>query len=1178
MRLDKIKLAGFKSFVDPTTVGFPGNLSGVVGPNGCGKSNIIDAVRWVMGESSAKNLRGESIVDVIFNGAGSRSASGQASIELHFDNSSGRLGGAYQQYNEIVIRRQVNLEGHSTYYLNGSVCRRRDITDIFLGTGLGPRSYAIIEQGTISRLIEAKPQDLRNYLEEAAGISKYKERRRETELRLGHTRDNLARMTDIRDELQKQLDHLSKQAEVAEKYQQLKDQEKNLKAQLFALKAKHIQSEVTLHTDAILEAENVLEKLNTEKQSQLTQKEVMQQNRATQQEECDAVQKTYYEINTELAKIEQQLSYHQEQKRSLELSLSQLSVENTNAKQHLEQEHQRYQEVLQNIESTAPALEQSQLDLEQCRHELESVELDYEKAQRSWNEFQQQCAFNLQRSQVEQTKIQHIEKQIQDIQQRIMRLSDEQSQYSQLVLSFDSTPIENQLLELQSKIDSQQQRMTQDNQRLSTLRDDNKSLHNMLDQMKTNLQTLKGRYASLLALQESALGKDNEKQQHWLKQYQLENSNRLAQLIKVESGWEKAVEVILSQQLESLCLENYNDIVNPHSALIDSLNEINFSINLLNISEQTEPFSDERIEGLISLSSLCKGPDVLLKLLSNVYVAKDIAQAFSFLNQVNSRSSLITPEGIWLSCDFLRVLKLDEKKGDVILREKILLDCQTEIENKTHEIEQKESLYDQSLQEIKTLENTLHENQRALSVLMQNHSELNTQHKIQQTKHSQHEQRKAQLENEIIDLRVQKEKEEESLKQSKQLWETSLAQLEEDNKHKELLKTQSDEKRQQCQSVRESHQKQQQLHHALSTQIQILNTQKQSLHDLCERLKSQIESFTQKTTDISSELENLIPKGNSYQLELEEKLKLKSDCEKQLQEKREQLAQTDNEIRDTEKLLQECDDERSKQQILLEQKRISLESSSVELKTLREKCDEIGEQLESLIAALTDECNLEQTQIQLNKVSVKIERLGLINLAAISEHAQLLERKTYLDTQHQDLVTALELLEEAIRKIDRETKLRFKETYEKVNSVFQELFPRIFAGGQAYLELTGDDLLETGVQVIARPPGKRNSTIHLLSGGEKALTAIALVFSIFQLNPAPFCMLDEVDAPLDDTNIGRFCALVKEMSKNVQFIFISHNKIAIEMAEHLIGVTMNEPGVSRLVAVDVQSAMEMAEA
>jgi chromosome segregation protein len=1177
MRLDNIKLAGFKSFVDPTTVGFPSNLSGVVGPNGCGKSNIIDAVRWVMGESSAKNLRGESIVDVIFNGAGSRSPAGQASIELHFDNSSGRLGGAYQQYNEIVIRRQVNLEGHSTYYLNGSVCRRRDITDIFLGTGLGPRSYAIIEQGTISRLIEAKPQDLRNYLEEAAGISKYKERRRETELRLGHTRDNLARMNDIREELQKQLDHLSKQAEVAGKYQQFKEQEKTLKSQIFALKARIIRSDMTSNKEAILAAENELEKLNTEKQSIVTQKELKQQNRSAQQEELDGVQKTFYEINTELATIEQQMSHHQEQKRNLENNLSQLSQDQTQAQNHLEQENQRHQDILKNIDTLSPQLVQSQQDLEQVKAELQKIEQQHEEALKNWNEHQQHSAVNLQQSQVEQTKMQHLEKNIHDIQQRIVRLSEEQSQYTQLVLSFDSEPAENKLSALQQQLDTEQNSLTEDNRRLSQLRDESKSLHHILDQFKTELQTLKGRFASLQALQEAALGKNNEHQQQWLKQHQLENVSRLAEKIKVESGWEKAVETILSAQLESLCVDEFNEVVNPHSALLNSLNDINFSINLLNTSErtyETEPHTD----GLISLSSLCKGPHVLLNLLSNVYVADNITHAFSLLEKVTPQASVITAAGIWLSRDFLRIIKLDEKKGDVLLREKILSEYQTNINNKTDEINKQQQEYDNGLQQIKNIESTLHQKQNNISQLMKEHSELNAQHRIQQTKHLQHEQRKSQLENEIIELKSQQEKEEELLKQSKQLWETSLNKLEEDNTNRELLKTQSDEKRLQLQAVRENHQRQQQLDNALSTQIQILNTQKQSIHELSERLTSQIATYARKIEEISLELENFIPLSEKYQQTLEEKLSQKANLEKNLQEKREVLSQTENEIRELEKALQYCDDERSAQQVSLEQKRIALESITVELKTLKEKCEEIGEQLENLLTTLPDDANLDDAQELLNKISAKIERLGLINLAAISEHAQLLERKNYLDAQHQDLITALELLEEAIRKIDKETRLRFKETYEKVNTLFQELFPQIFGGGQAYLELTGEDLLETGVQVIARPPGKRNSTIHLLSGGEKALTAIALVFSIFQLNPAPFCMLDEVDAPLDDTNIGRFCNLVKEMSKTVQFIFISHNKIAIEMAEHLIGVTMNEPGVSRLVAVDVNSAMEMAEA
>lgn len=1179
MRLEKIKLAGFKSFVDPTTVGFPSNLSGIVGPNGCGKSNVIDAVRWVMGESSAKNLRGESITDVIFNGAGNRSPSGQASIELHFDNSDGRLGGAYQQYGEIVIRRQVNLEGHSTYYLNGSVCRRRDITDIFLGTGLGPRSYAIIEQGTISKLIEAKPQDLRNYLEEAAGISKYKERRRETELRLGHTRDNLSRMNDIREELQKQLDHLSKQAEVAEKFQKYKDEEKLLKGQIYALKAKDIEQQIAQHKEKIIVAENQLEALNTHRQTLLTQKEIQQQERAEFQENADNVQKTYYEINTELAKIEQQLSYYQEQKGKIEQQIEKLTEEKYQAENHLVLEKQRKDELSASYQKLIPELSQAQTDLESVRHELADNESNFETAQEAWNKFQQEASLHLQQSQIEQTNIQHIEKRISDINQRISRLSEEQTKYQQLMLDFDLSPLQEKIIEHQTDLASQEKAVLEDNEQLKYVREENQQTQRVLDEYRTSLQTLKGKLASLQALQEAALGKNNQAQQQFLEKFHLDKEPRLAEKIKVQSGWEKAVETMLSQQLESICLERFEEILAPQSELFNALKDIKFSLHFLNTQSDKFVQESKNTTNSVLLTSLCEGPQSVLALLSNVYTAETLEAACEILPSLQDpKASVITREGLWIGRNFVRVVKMDDQKGNVILREKMLLDCQHEIQLKTGFIQEQQEKLEANLEQIKQLEFARDEKQKMISELTRTLSESHSQLKIQQSEQSQHEQRKTQCENEIGALQNQKLIEEQALNQSKQNWDEALIQLEKDNQSREYLQSQTDNFRQSLQLSRANYQKQQQLHHGLSTQVSVLETQQKSSQEMCDRLSMQIDNTEQKKNEAQQELVVLLPLQEEHQKMLSLKLTEKSQVEKSLQDKREQLSHCEQVLRELEKSLQVCDGEREEQLRILEQHRITLETVTVNFGSLKEKSEEIGEILENLCNNLPEELNIHDCEERLSKITARIERLGLINLAAISEHAQLLERKTYLDTQHQDLITALELLEEAIQKIDKETRLRFKETYEKVNALFKELFPKIFGGGQAYLELTGDDLLETGVQVIARPPGKRNSTIHLLSGGEKALTAMALVFSIFQLNPAPFCMLDEVDAPLDDANIGRFCGLVKEMSKSVQFIFISHNKLAIEMAEHLIGVTMGEPGVSRLVAVDVQSAMEMAEA
>jgi chromosome segregation protein len=1159
MRLKQIKLAGFKSFVDPITVSFPANLTGVVGPNGCGKSNIIDAVRWVMGESSAKQLRGESIVDVIFNGSINRKPSGHASIELLFDNTDGSLGGMYAQYPEIVIRRQVSHEGISTYYLNGAVCRRRDITDIFLGTGLGPRSYAIIEQGMISRLIEAKPEELRIYLEEAAGISKYKERRRETELRLQHTKDNLARLNDIREELQKQLDHLSKQAAIAEKYQQLKIQEKTSRSELFALKARNYQLEITKEHETILALESQLEMQNTQWQNIATQRELKQSQQIEANDALQIVQKEFYEANTALARIEEQVQHHREQKRKLEKELIQIENEGEQLLNQQKEEEIKQSHLINQINELMPKMDEKKKALETSRLSLTEMETQFYQWQEKWDAFNLEASNHSKDAHSEKVKLEHLEKHLHQIQEKISTLTHEQEEYTQLNLPLGIETLQKEMEVLHTDIENHQYTLSSYQEKLQAQRDKNHESHQKLDQYRTALQSLRGRFASLQALQEAALGKNVEATNDWLKTYHLENYPRLAEKLQVEEGWELAVETVLSQQLEAIAIEDFSVLL-PEIDLPDSP-----SIKLMNeITPQ-------------SLASKCTGPISVLNILTKIYRAEDLQDALTQISHLSLDASVVTRDGIWLSNGWLRVMKPDDQKDSIIVREKMLAESQKQISTLTETVETAQQTLQEDQELLRTLELERDEQHKIISDLSAKYANLNAELKVQEAALNQHQQRKAVLFKEIETLQTQKSQEEKIFKASQENSQMLIDLVEKDNTAREILQKTRDEERAKLQLEREVFASHQQELHQLSTQAEVLQTQQKGSQTLFERLSRDIQISAEKLEQLKIQSTEIAPIESQLQETLNQLLASRSSLENRVQERKETLSAIEHDLREFEKEQRNHDEERNRLRTLLEEKRLSQQSLTVRIHTITEQLQEMGLELSEISQTLSPELNEIDCEALLNKTLQKIERLGPINLAAISEHAQLSERKNYLDQQNDDLMLALNTLEDAIRKIDQETRQKFKEIYEKVNELFQQLFPRIFGGGQAFLELTGDDLLETGVNVIARPPGKRNSTIHLLSGGEKALTAIALVFAIFQLNPAPFCMLDEVDAPLDDSNVGRFCELVKEMSKNVQFIFISHNKLAIEMAEHLIGVTMNEPGVSRLVAVDVKAAMEMAE-
>jgi chromosome segregation protein len=1170
MRLQHIKLAGFKSFVDPTVVSLPGNLSGIVGPNGCGKSNIIDAVRWVMGESSAKQLRGESMADVIFNGSSSRKPAGQASIELHFDNSDGGLGGIYAQYPEIVIRRQVSLEGQSVYYLNGTVCRRRDITDIFLGTGLGPRSYAIIEQGTISRLIEAKPEELRIYLEEAAGISKYKERRRETELRLQHTRDNLARLNDLRDELQKQIDHLSKQAATAEKYQLLKDQEHNFRSQLLALRATNLQHLRQEEQVTITTLEQQLEKFNTEWQSLATQRELAQQQQVEANDAVQEVQREYYQYNTELARLEQHIQHHREKQHQLEQDKQHAQLEAEHVTRQIESETDHAQLLQQQIEILNPQHIQAKSAAEEAQVQLQQLETTAHEWQTQWDEFNQQAAHTTQEAQVEQTKIQHLEKHLLQIQERLTRLHAELEKYLQMQLPLGIQEIQQQMDDLSQQVTQEQQHLNDLQGQLYAKREDNQQQQQRLDQSRTALQAQRGRYASLQALQEAALGKNSEATVTWLRQHHLDDKPRLAEKIKVIDGWDLAVETILSQYLEAICIDDFDSFLPSLSQLTQG------GVTLIDNSlSQTADSSNQQATSLISQ---VHAPDVVLNLLSGIYIAENLLDGIALVKQLAANETVVTRDGIWVGKGWLRVSSKDDQKSGVLSRERELTEVDQQIAQRIITVEEQQSLLEQNQHVLRQLEDNRDTAQKQLSVLSSKYAELNAQLKVQQAQLNQAQQRKSQLHLEEQELCQQQQREQEALFQARNAWQQLMQQVEQDALKRDSLQKHRDEQREVLLNARQETQHLLQQAHQLSTQIEVLQTQLQASVQQHQRLIEQQAQIAQKQHALTQQFNQGIEPEKALSDALNQLLSQQSQTEKHLHEKRDYHAGIEEQVRTFEKQQQEIDVSRSDIRVQLEQHRLQQQAATVRVNTIIEQLQEMGCDLSVTQTQLPAEASETNWEEQLNKIVQRIERLGPINLAAISEHTTQSERKNYLDTQHEDLITALNTLEDAIHKIDKETRARFKEVYEKVNTTFQQLFPRIFGGGSASLELIGDDLLQTGVNVIARPPGKRNSTIHLLSGGEKALTAIALVFAIFQLNPAPFCMLDEVDAPLDDANIGRFCELVREMSKNVQFIFISHNKLAIEMAEHLLGVTMNEPGVSRLVAVDINAAMEMAAA
>ena len=1162
MRLKCIRLAGFKSFVDPTTVNFPSNMAAVVGPNGCGKSNIIDAVRWVMGESSAKNLRGESMTDVIFNGSTSRKPVSQASIELVFDNSDNTLVGEYAAYAEISIRRKVTRDAQNTYYLNGTKCRRRDITDIFLGTGLGPRSYSIIEQGMISKLIEAKPEELRNFIEEAAGISKYKERRRETENRIRRTHENLERLTDLREELERQLERLHRQAQAAEKYKEYKAEERQLKAQLAALRWRALNDQVGQREAIIGDQEVAFEALVAEQRNADASIERLRDGHHDLSERFNLVQGRFYSVGGDIARVEQNIQHGQQRLRQLQDDFKEAERARLETESHLGHDRTLLATLGEELEMIAPEQELSLAAAEEAAATLEEAETTMHGWQEQWDSFNTRSAEPRRQAEVQQSRIQQLEQSLERVSERQRKLGEERDQLS-------ADPEDAAILELNEQLASSELLLEdlhleeqQVIERLDALREQLQQAAQAQQQAQGELQRLGGRLASLEALQQAALDPGSGTLD-WLRAQGLEQRPRLAEGLRVEPGWELAVETVLGADL--------------HAVLVDDLAGLDltgFEQGELRLLEAAG--TGKRLAG--SLLDKVQGGVDLAPWLGQVKPVESLELALSLRGQLADGPSLIIRDGYWVGRHFLRVSRGNDAQGGVLARGQELELLGLERLEQEAALEQLEAQLLALREQQRVQEDSREQLRRRTQEEARQQGELKARLSAGKARAEQLTLRRRRLEEELAELLEQRAIEHESLGESRLHLQEALDLMAHDTEQREALLAQRDNLRERLDRVRQEARQHKDHAHQLAVRLGSLRAQHDSTRQALERLELQSERLNEKREQLSLNLEEGEAPLEELRMMLEALLEKRMSVDEEMRQARLHMDEADRELREAEKRRTQAEQQSQLLRGQLEQHRMEWQGLSVRRKALQEQLQADGYDLEGVLATLLAEASEQEAELELERIDARIQRLGAINLAAIDEYQQQSERKRYLDAQDADLVEALDTLENVIRKIDKETRNRFKDTFDQINAGLQALFPKVFGGGSAYLELTGEDLLDTGVTIMARPPGKKNSTIHLLSGGEKALTALALVFAIFKLNPAPFCMLDEVDAPLDDANVGRYARLVKEMSQTVQFIYITHNKIAMEMADQLMGVTMHEPGCSRLVAVDVEEAMAMVDA
>ena len=1161
MRLKCIRLAGFKSFVDPTTVNFPSNMAAVVGPNGCGKSNIIDAVRWVMGESSAKNLRGESMTDVIFNGSTSRKPVSQASIELVFDNAETTLIGEYAAYAEISIRRKVTRDGQNTYYLNGTKCRRRDITDIFLGTGLGARSYSIIEQGMISRLIEARPEELRNFIEEAAGISKYKERRRETESRIRRTQENLERLTDLREELDRQLERLHRQAQAAEKYQEYKAEERQLKAQLSALRWRALDELVAQRESIIGEQEVGFEALVADQRSADASIERLRDGHHELSERFNQVQARFYSVGGDIARVEQSIQHGQQRLRQLQDDLREAERARQETDSHLGHDQTLLATLGEELDMLEPEQAIAAAAAEESAAALEAAEASMQGWQEQWDAFNTRSAEPRRQAEVQQARLQQLEQSLERLAERQRRLAEE-------LASLAADPEDAAIVELNEQLAAAEMLMEElhaeeqhQGEQLEALREELHAVGQQQQAGQGELQRLGGRLASLEALQQAALNPAGGVSD-WLRDQGLQTRPRLAEGLRVEAGWEQAVEAVLGADLQAVLLDDLASYGLPA-----------FDGGELRLAQAVPT---PVLPG--SLLEKVSGPVDLSAWLGQVRPVDSLDAALALRDSLAPGESLATRDGYWVGRHFLRVSRGNDAQGGVLARAHELETLQAtreaaeavqaELEQRLSDARQAQQDAEQAREQVRL---KLQDEARQLG-------ELKARRSASQARAEQLALRRRRLDEETSELAEQRAMETEAIGECRLLLQEALDAMAEDTGQRDTLAAARESLRERLDQVRHEARQHKDSAHQLALRLGSLRAQHNSTRQALERLELQSARLVERQEQLSLNLEEGEAPLEELRLSLEGLLEQRLAADEDMRTARAALDDADRELRDAEKRRTQAEQQSQLLRGQMEQHRLEWQGLSVRRKALQEQLHADGYDLHGVLQTLAADATEAAAEEALQLLDARINRLGAINLAAIEEYRQQSERKRYLDAQDADLVEALATLESVIGKIDRETRNRFKDTFDQINNGLQALFPKVFGGGSAYLELTGEDLLDTGVTIMARPPGKKNSTIHLLSGGEKALTALALVFSIFQLNPAPFCMLDEVDAPLDDANVGRYARLVKEMSQTVQFIYITHNKIAMEMADQLMGVTMHEPGCSRLVAVDVEEALAMVDA
>lgn len=1174
VRLTQIKLAGFKSFVEPTVIPTPSELVGVVGPNGCGKSNIIDAVRWVLGETKASELRGASMQDVIFNGSAQRKPAARASVELVFDNTDGRVPGQWGTYAEVAVRRVLTRDGASSYFVNGQQVRRRDIHDIFLGTGLGTRGYAIIGQGMINRLIEARPEELRVYLEEAAGVSRYKERRRETENRLSDTRDNLVRLEDILRELGTQLTRLESQAEVAGQYQAMQQDGENKQHALWMLRESAARSSQQGMSARIEEAQAALEAAVAQLRAREAEIETRRQAHFDANDAVHTAQGKVFEAGAQVSRLEAEIRHVvdarnrlQSRRAQLQSQLQEWGDQQSHCQASIEDIGEQIEEATARAEDLRVQSEASQGRLPDLDTALRATAAQRDGLRSALSRIEQDLALAAQTQR-------EADGQLRALTEREERLVDER----QALGMPDTREIERLAEECETaeaRLEDAQERLLALEESVPALDAERTLAQQTSHDARLELEKLDAQRQALIALQAEV--QDQDALEPWLQRHELTSLGRLWQKIHIEPGWENALEAVLGERLSGLELRQLAHA----SAFGADAPPARLAFYQLAGDQSVQTPSPAGLQPLASMLRVTHPETLALlgKWLDKVYISPNLNQALSERETLPEGACWVVREGHRVDAHSLRFYAADSEQSGMLAR-------QQQIENLQREIKAGQLIADEALTQLARADAACQRIAQELAPARQRIAEITRSmheteiqlHRLRQQAEQSGE-RAQRIERELAEIATQREALTQRRVEAEARFESLDEQLAEQQEHYaeldlsgEDMARRAEQARQEARDQERAAQEAEYSARSLQNRLDELRRTLQLAGEQARRSGTELESLQGELFELDESMTQAgLQDAVAIRVELEEALRVARIGQDELAAG---LRQIDEDRLTVERSLEplrarvtELQLQEQAARLAVEQFSEQLDAREVDRAALRRFMDEQPE----------DWSRIGWLQSEVQRIARQVEALGPVNLAALDEMSAARERKTFLDAQQADVLSAIDTLENAIRKIDRETRELLQQTFDAVNTHFGALFPQLFGGGEARLSMTGDEILDAGVQVMAQPPGKRNSTIHLLSGGEKALTATALVFALFKLNPAPFCLLDEVDAPLDDANTERYANLVRSMSGQTQFLFISHNKIAMQMAKQLVGVTMQEQGVSRIVAVDMDSALQWAE-